>query len=93
MAQLSTNIIKIALCSLTYQKLPKSSCKKYMYILIQKIKNRNENILFITSINIKHPSKYKLSYTFLFQTPNLGRKLNEMIQILHKNYLNDKNII
>ena len=89
MAQLSTNVIKIVLYSLTYQKVPKTSCENYMYILIQ---NRKENILFIASINIK--TNLNTNYTPLsyFSLPNLGRKLNEIIPNFHKNYLNDKNI-
>ena len=87
MAQFLNIIIKIVLCSLTYQKVPKTSCENYIHILIQK--NRNEKYLVYYQYHL-NTNYTLLSYSKL---PNLGRKLNEMIPIFHKNYLNDKNII
>ena len=66
MEQLSINTIKIALCSLTYQKVPKSSCKN---ICIYSYKNRNEKYLVYYQYKYKNKSKYKitppLSHTFI----------------------------
>ena len=67
MEQLSINTIKIDLCSLTYQKVPKTSCENYIHILIQK--NRNEKYLVYYQYKYKNKSKYKitppLSHTFI----------------------------
>ena len=75
MAQFLNIIIKIVLRSLTCQKVPKSFCENYMYILIQKIEMKN---IFITSINnTKHQYKYKLHYTVTFLNTQSGKKINE----------------